>query len=124
MLAYLQEVFESSDGNKFLNEELRVEDGDVRRPTNEVIGGAREDVEHVVADEVDVGLIHDWLKDVVHHLDVDGTYQAESQTFPVNFYISPITAAVEILSTVIYHIASPTVVTHTSVSIVSVVHLV
>lgn len=41
-----------------------------------------------------------------------------------NFYISPITAAVEILSTVIYHIASPTVVTHTSVSIVSVVHLV
>jgi len=74
VLSQSDEVLEHGYGDEFLDEELRVEDGNVSGTADEVVGGAcRQRVTDVVADKVDVRLVDDRLQNVLHHLSIHRT---------------------------------------------------
>ena len=47
--------------------------------SNERVGCIREGMEHIITDEVDVGLEDDWLEYIGHHLRVHSTFKEEGR---------------------------------------------
>ena len=64
------EVLGRGDAEELLHEDIRVEDGDVRCPTDEVVGGGLHLVVDVVAHHRRVTALNDALQDVRHHLHI------------------------------------------------------
>lgn len=62
------EILESHHGHELLDEQLRVEHGNVSGTPNQRVGIARQCMVHVVPDQIDVGLVHNSLQNVPHHL--------------------------------------------------------
>ena len=76
----LDKVFKNGDRDEFLNEQLRVQDGDVCRSTNQVVRSTRRQrVVDVVSNEVDVRLVNDRLQNVVHHLRVNCSWNTDTE---------------------------------------------
>ena len=75
------EVFDDRDDEELLDEELRVEDRDVRRSADDGVGRvARQRVMDVVPTERHVGSRHDRWDDVVNHLAVRRTCKSIKKT--------------------------------------------
>ena len=70
----LLEIFDDRNDEELLDEELGVEDGDVRRPADDGVGGvARQCVMNVVTAQRHAGSRDDWGNDVVNHFSVGRT---------------------------------------------------
>lgn len=68
----LLEVAESCHQEELLQEEFRVQDGDVSGASDQRVGRVGEGVEHVLPDQPAVLGLHERLQEVVDHLSVDG----------------------------------------------------
>ncbi len=70
----LLEIFDDGDDEELLNEELGVEDRDVRRPADDGVGGvAWQGVMNVVAAQRHAWTCDDRRNDVVNHLPIGRT---------------------------------------------------
>lgn len=69
-------IFGPNDEQEFFNEELRVEHGDVRGPTNQGVGRRRQSVMDVVTDHCDFVVVHQRAENVVNHFLIDGACES------------------------------------------------
>lgn len=67
------EILESTNGEKFLDEQLRVQDGNVGRTAYERVGRVGKGVVDVVTDEGDVGIPRHRLEQTVDHVPIGAT---------------------------------------------------
>lgn len=73
----LLEVVEPRHQEEFLQEELRVQDGDVGSAADQGVGRVWQGVEHVLPDQAALLGLHHWLQEVVDHLGVNGPFRTK-----------------------------------------------
>lgn len=71
--AVLLEELEACDEEELLQEDLRVEDGDVGSSANERVGCIGQGVNDIISHEIAVFVLEDWQQQVFNHLSVHGT---------------------------------------------------
>ena len=69
--ASLFEIFGRTNQNEFLDEQFRVQDGDVRRTTDEIICTRWNIMESVVANKGDGRIAKDGFENITDHFNVD-----------------------------------------------------
>ena len=74
--------------HELLDEELRVENGDVGGASDQGVGRGLEGVVDVVSDDGHGRVSDQWLEDVMQHLGVDGTWCKEGEDKCVYSYCS------------------------------------
>lgn len=71
--AALLEVLETCDEEELLQEDLRVEDGDVSGSANEGVGRVGQGVNDIISHEIAVFVLQDRQQQVFDHLRIHGT---------------------------------------------------
>jgi hypothetical protein len=69
------EVLETSDNKELLNEEFRIQNGNVCSPPNERVCCVGECMVHIIAHKRYFWLADDRIQDVVNHLTIRSTYK-------------------------------------------------
>lgn len=71
--AALLEELEARDKEELLQEDLRVEDGDVGSSADKGVGCVGQGVNDIISHEIAVFVLEDWQQQVFNHLGIHGT---------------------------------------------------
>lgn len=97
--AILLEELEACDEEELLQEDLRVEDGDVGSSADEGVCRIGQGVNDIISHEIAVFVLEDWQQQVFNHLSVHGTlYRQEDGQVDghVTFFFSPVRSKVTV----------------------------
>lgn len=84
--AALMEVLEACDEEELLQEDLRVQDGDVGRSADEGVGCVGQGVNDIISHEIAVFVLEDWQQQVFNHLCVHGTLYRQEDSRVVDIF--------------------------------------